>query len=95
MSKAKAKGKAEVVALSTVQPTAPTGRLIALTDWPAHHPWPTVSGLRMMVFHAGETGADRWIKRVGRRILISEGAFFAWVDAQNPEPSPSGAESAR
>ena len=76
---------------ATTPAAAPQGRLIALTDWPTHHPWPTVSGLRMMVYRAGETGADRWIKRIGRRILISEGAFFAWVEAQNAK----GPESAR
>ena len=62
----------------TSTPTAPT-RLIPLTAWPSYHPWPTVAGLRNLVFFARANGADAWIRRVGRRVLVDEVAFMAWV----------------
>lgn len=58
-------------------------RLIPLTDWPNHHPWPPLGGLRHLVFFAKANGFDQCIRRVGRRVLIDEARFFAWVDEQN------------
>ena len=58
-------------------------RLIPVTDWPSHHSWPPLGGLRHLIFHAESNGFDRVIKRVGRRVLIDEAKFFEWVDAQN------------
>lgn len=72
-----------VKAVAADVPAVPAGRLIALTDWPAHHPWPSISGLRMLVLRASENGAGRWVRRVGKRVLIAEAEFFAWVEAQN------------
>lgn len=66
---------------------SPVERLIALTDWPAHYPWPTVPGLRKLIFKAADNGADRWIRRVGRRVLIVESEFFRWVEEQNERTS--------
>lgn len=65
-------------ATETSTPTTPT-RLIPLTAWPDYHPWPTVAGLRNLVFFASANGADAWIRRVGRRVLVDEVAFIAWV----------------
>ena len=61
-------------------------RLIPLTHWPKYHPWPSVSGLRHIVFDAPTNGFDRCVRRCGRRVLIDESAFFAWVEKQNPAP---------
>lgn len=58
-------------------------RLIALTHWNRYHPWPPIGGLRHLVFHAKTNGFHAVIRRVGRRILIDEQAFFRWVDAVN------------
>lgn len=58
-------------------------RLIPLTEWPEHHEWPPMGGLRHLVFHAKRNGFNTVIRRVGRRILIDEAAFFAWVEKQN------------
>lgn len=58
-------------------------RLIALTDWNKHHEWPPIGGLRYLVFHAKTNGFDKVVKRVGRRCLIDESAFFRWIDEQN------------
>lgn len=56
-------------------------KLYPLNDWP--HPWPPLGGLRHLVFHAKTNGFDKVIKRIGRRVLIDEKAFFLWVDQNN------------
>ena len=64
-------------------PTAGTdqrGPFIPVTDWNQRHPWPPIGGLRHLIFHATSNGFDKVIRRVGRRVLIDEAAFFAWVD---------------
>lgn len=60
-------------------------RLIPLTQWPKHHPWPPLGGLRHLVFYARRNGFHKVIRRVGRRILIDEAAFFAWVEEQEAD----------
>lgn len=60
-------------------------RLIPLTVWPAHHNYPPLGQLRALVFNAKDNGFDRCIRRIGRRILIDEAEFFAWVDAQKQD----------
>ena len=62
---------------------APT-RLIALSDWERHQTWPSIAALRVYVKKEAENGfkAHGVVKRVGRRVLIDEAAFFRWVEAQ-------------
>lgn len=61
------------------------GRLIAVTDWTKYHSWPPLGGLRHLVFNEKTNGFDRVIKRVGRRVLIDEDAFFEWVNEKDAE----------
>jgi len=63
-------------------------RLIPVTQWNQRHAWPPLGGLRHLVLHANENGFARVIRRVGRRVLIDEQAFFEWVEEQNGEGSP-------
>lgn len=63
--------------------TPPT-RLIPVSEWPNHHPWPPIGGLRHLVFYEKSNGFTRCVRRVGRRVLIDEAAFFQWVEEQNP-----------
>jgi hypothetical protein len=42
-----------------------------------------MGGLRYLVFNSRQNGFEKCLRRVGRRILIDEQAFFAWVDEQN------------
>ena len=58
-------------------------RFIPLTEWPKHHSWPPVGGLRHLVFYADQNGFDKVIRRAGRRVLIDEQAFFQWLEEQN------------
>jgi hypothetical protein len=73
-------------ATSPSTPSAETTRLIPLTKWPEFHPWPSVAGLRSMVFNAKKSGFEGCIVRVGSRILINETKFFKWCESQ-PKPS--------
>ena len=57
-------------------------RLIPVTKWPNYHTWPTVSGLRHLIFWERENGFHKVIFRVGKRIIIDESAFFEWVKEQ-------------
>ncbi|CAL7962710.1 conserved hypothetical protein [Gammaproteobacteria bacterium] len=58
-------------------------RLIPLADWGKFHSWPPLGGLRYLVFHENKNGFSNVIRRVGKRVLISEPDFFAWVEKQN------------
>ncbi len=60
----------------SAQPT----KLIPVVNWNEHHPWPPKGGLRYLIFHAKSNGFDTVIRRIGRRVLIDEAAFFAWVE---------------
>lgn len=57
-------------------------RLIPAAKWHEFHPWPSKGGLRFLIFNAAKNGLDTAIRRVGRRVLIDEAAFFAWVQTQ-------------
>ena len=55
-------------------------RYIPVPDWENHHPWPSESGLRWLIFNAKKNGFDSVVRRIGRRILINEDAFFDWME---------------
>ena len=61
----------------------PSTRLIPISKWPDHHHWPTVAGLRWMIFNKEENGFSRAFKKVGSRVLVDEAEFFSCVDEQN------------
>lgn len=51
-------------------------RLIPLTDWNQHHPWPPIGGLRHLMFHRESNGFARAFVKCGRRVLVDEVEFF-------------------
>ena len=57
-------------------------KLIPASDWPKHHTWPPIGGLRHLIFNAERNGFSQVIRRVGRRVLIDQDAFFVWVAQQ-------------
>ncbi len=67
-------------------------RLIPANDWSKFHAWPPLGGLRHLIFHANSNGFDAVVKRVGRRVLIDEDAFFNWVNTPYQTQGTSGAE---
>jgi hypothetical protein len=60
-----------------------SNRLIPVPEWNNYHTWPPIGGLRHLIFNEDSNGFKRAFKRVGRRVLIDEAAFFECVDAQN------------
>lgn len=57
-------------------------QLIPVTQWHEHHPWPPIGGLRHLIFFSKTNGFNQVIRRVGRRVLIDEAAFFEWASKQ-------------
>lgn len=54
-------------------------RLIALTDWPKHHEWPLIGGLRHLMFYREKNGFASAFVKCGRRVLVDEVEFFNCV----------------
>lgn len=69
-------------------------RLIPLTQWNEFHVWPTIPNLRYYVQNQDTNGMREQgvVKRVGKRVLIDEPAFFRWVEAQQGEKPANGAQ---
>lgn len=59
--------------------TKSTTRLIPATVWDEYHPWPPAGGMRHLIFNEKKNGFHKCVRRVGRRVLIDEEAFFEWV----------------
>ena len=62
-----------------------SSQLIPVPDWNKKHPWPPLGGLRNLIFNRAANGFDKVVKKVGRRVLIDEQAFFTWVEEQQHE----------
>lgn len=62
-----------------------TRKYIEASKWNEHHAWPPIGGLRHLIFHAKTNGFHKVVKRVGRRVLIDEEAFFQYIEDQNKE----------
>jgi hypothetical protein len=65
---------------TNIQPVSIQSRLIPLSKWANFYPWPTYGMLRAYVFNAEANGADVWIVRVGKRVLVREDRFFPWAE---------------
>jgi hypothetical protein len=74
--------KEHIMDTNDIQPHLKT-RLIPVTKWNEHHQWPPIGGLRHLIFHAKQNGFEKVLRRCGRRVLIDEAAFFAWMEKQN------------
>ena len=61
-------------------------RFIPVPEWSKFHEWPPEGGLRHLIFNAKSNGFDAVVRRVGRRVLIDEQAFFDWVSEQGGRP---------
>lgn len=59
-------------------------RYIPVPNWNKHHEWPPIGGLRNLIFNRHKNGLDKFgvIKKVGKRVLIDEAAFFGWIANQ-------------
>lgn len=71
--------------------TAPT-RLLTIRQFSEAHPAFSVGSLRHFLFFRESNGLDAAVRRVGRKLLLSERDFFAWIEATNAKgPAASGA----
>ena len=61
----------------------PEKNLLTVSAFTKKYPWPPAGGLRHLIFNEDVNGFNKVIRRVGRRVLIDEDAFFDWVDGQN------------
>lgn len=59
--------------------------LYTVKQFSAKHPGLTIGGLRSLIFNERTNGLAKSgaIVRIGRKVLIDEAKFFAWVKAQN------------
>ncbi|MDR3477641.1 MAG: hypothetical protein P4M14_06390 [Gammaproteobacteria bacterium] len=59
-------------------------RYIPVPNWEKHHEWPRLGGLRNLIFNRHTNGFDLFgvVKKIGKRVLIDETAFFNWVANQ-------------
>ena len=51
--------------------------------------------MRHLIFFAKSNGFDAVVRRVGRRVLIDEAAFFVWVDKQGKNEESESATRRR
>lgn len=58
-------------------------RYIPIPKWGEHHEWPSIGGLRHLVFFKDTNGFATAFKKVGRIILIDETEFFACIERKN------------
>lgn len=58
-------------------------RLIPVTKWNDYHDWPPIGGLRSLIFNEHRNGFNKVVRRVNRRVLIDEKAFFEWIEETN------------
>jgi hypothetical protein len=58
-------------------------KLLTINQFVENHSFATHGGLRHLIFNATNNGFHKVIKRIGKRVLIDENQFFAWVESQN------------
>lgn len=58
---------------------------LTVNQFSEKHPAFTRGGLRALIFNENSNGIAKAgaIVRIGRKVLIDESKFFAWIEAQN------------
>ena len=67
----------------SVQQTLPP-RVYTVKQFSARNPAFSEGSLRWLLFNAHENKLDAAVVRVGRRVLIDEERFYAWINRQQP-----------
>ncbi len=57
-----------------------SNRLFTVREWARNNPWPSESGLRHLIFRNIDGFRDKVIRKIGKRVLIHEGAFQQWIN---------------
>lgn len=63
----------------------PQTRFIPIPKWPNYHPWPSVAGLRWMVFNKKKNGFAQAFPKIGGRILVDEARFIEIARSKGAE----------
>ena len=58
-------------------------QLLTVNQFVEKHQFATFGGLRHLIFYSDTNGFSKVIKRIGRRILLDESAFFEWIEENN------------
>ena len=66
---------------NSIQQTRPP-RVYTVKQFSARNPAFSEGSLRWLLFNSRENKLDAAVVRVGRRVLIDEDRFFAWVEEQ-------------
>ncbi len=56
---------------------------LTCSEWCKRNSWPPIGGLRHLIFYAETNGFNKVIRRCGRRVLINEAAFHAWLEEKS------------
>ncbi len=59
---------------------------VTVREWVEKHSWPPEGGVRHLIHFAATNGFEVVVRRVGRRVLLDEEAFLAWIDAHREPP---------
>ena len=68
---------------STPQETARI--LLSIRQFADKHTAFDEKSLRNLIFRAEQNGIKKCLRRIGRRVLIDEAAFFSWIDEINAD----------
>lgn len=68
------------------QPLTTIPNLLTVRQFVQRHPAFTQGSLRYLIFNANTNGMNTCLRRIGRRVLIDEEAFFTWVRKANCKP---------
>ncbi len=63
------------------QITVPSGPpcLLSVSQFCSKHDWATPGGIRHLLFNRETNGFKKCVVRLGRKILLDEGAVFEWL----------------
>lgn len=70
----------------------PERNLLTVRQFAAKHPAFTEASLRFIIFKAGSNGFKNCIRRIGRKVLLDEAAFFECVDQRNAQSKGAARE---
>ena len=58
-------------------------QLLTVSQFAKKHVAFSEASLRWLIFNSSKNNFSPVLRRVGRRILLDESEFFAWIDKQN------------
>jgi hypothetical protein len=67
----------------STQPSLSVDDYVTIRQLTTSNPAFTEGGIRALIFRSKSNGFDSYIRRIGRKILISKSAFSQWVEIQN------------